>query len=84
MDGCLLQLSQRCLVVKNVEILEHKHKYFLFTVFAVTTRSTRIVKRTWQVDLFVREFNIWGSYIAEWFLFAGRSHTKLLFYFAPS
>jgi hypothetical protein len=72
------------MVVKNDEILEHKHKCFLFTVFAVPLWSSRIVKRTWQIDLFVREFNIWGSCIAELLLFADNSRTELLFYFVPS
>lgn len=72
------------MVVMNGEILEHKHKRFLFTFFAVTLQSTQIVKRTWQVDLFVREFNIWGPCIAELLLFADKSPPELLFYFAPS
>jgi hypothetical protein len=72
------------MVVKNGEILEHKQKCFLFTVFAVTLQGTQIVKRTWQVDLFVREFNIWGPCIADLFLITVNSHAELLFYFAPS
>jgi len=72
------------MVVMNGEILEHKHKCFLFTVFALTLRCAQIVKRTWQVDLFVREFNIWGPCIAELLLFADKSHTELFVYFAAS